>query len=981
MSRLALLILTAAPLIFAEDFGVRVILGLGDTSPTKWDGSAAVSGASIRGVEPWRFEGPDAISGNSWKVSTRAIRLFGGANRKGTPPIVANGVIVGLSGATGSSELQVKTAQGDFTVRMSDIPYGKPASALNGRVMLDRIPAASRITDSPDEQDFPAAAARNGEIWIAYLEFKHNPDHDRLRTNFQEAPANFNDRTAPTGGDTIFARHYANGKWDAAVAVTPGGEDLYRPAAAIDGKGRAWIFWSKNEKGNFDLFGRMIENGKAGATVRLSTAPGSDIDPAAATDSQGNVWVAWQGWRNGRGQIFAAKQNGNAFAAATLVASSQSNEWNPAIAADSNGRVTVAWDSYRNGNYDVFYRTVASNTAAWGKEMTGAATAKFESRPSIAYSPDGRLWMAYEEGTERWGKDWGAEETSGYALYSGRAIRLRGFDAEGRVVETATPVDGVLPGQPAPRVDAKNRQADLTDWTQTRPTAWKERKASATPVAPVSPKNSAPRLTIDASGRLWLAARSPHPTTWITIGTVWSEYVASYDGTQWTGPVFVGNSDNLLDNRPALVSLKGGDLTVIGSSDHRRNFQLQGPARPRQPGVVSDPYNNDLYMNHLSLPAGGGTMVKASATTVAAGLNPEDKAEQAAIAKMHAARVAGKYRVVRGEFHRHSEVSADGGNDGTLLDQWRYALDAGRMDWIGCCDHDNGGGREYTWWLTQKLTDVFYTPGAFVPMFSYERSVVYPEGHRNVVFAQRGVRTLPRLPLSDADNPKKAPDTQMLYAYLRKFNGIVASHTSGTNMGTDWRDNDPAVETVVEIYQGDRQNYEMPGAPRSNSESDSIGGWRPKGFVSLALEMGYKLAFEASSDHISTHMSYCNILSTGLDRDSLLAGFRARHVYGATDNILAEFHSGSNIMGDAFSSAVAPNLSVKLNGTAPFAKVHIIKDNKYVYTTSPGKADVEFQWRDSSPTPGKTSYYYVRGEQTNGELVWASPMWITYTGK
>jgi hypothetical protein len=25
---------------------------------------------------------------------------------------------------------------------------------------------------------------------------------------------------------------------------------------------------------------------------------------------------------------------------------------------------------------------------------------------------------------------------------------------------------------------------------------------------------------------------------------------------------------------------------------------------------------------------------------------------------------------------------------------------------------------------------------------------------------------------------------------------------------------------------------------------------------------------------------------------------------------------------------------------------------------------------------GKTSYNYVRGEQDNGELVWASPMWI-----
>lgn len=34
---------------------------------------------------------------------------------------------------------------------------------------------------------------------------------------------------------------------------------------------------------------------------------------------------------------------------------------------------------------------------------------------------------------------------------------------------------------------------------------------------------------------------------------------------------------------------------------------------------------------------------------------------------------------------------------------------------------------------------------------------------------------------------------------------------------------------------------------------------------------------------------------------------------------------------------------------------------------------------ESSPSPekSKTSYYYLRGEQTNGELVWVSPMWIT----
>jgi hypothetical protein len=161
------------------------------------------------------------------------------------------------------------------------------------------------------------------------------------------------------------------------------------------------------------------------------------------------------------------------------------------------------------------------------------------------------------------------------------------------------------------------------------------------------------------------------------------------------------------------------------------------------------------------------------------------------------------------------------------------------MDWAGCCDHDNGSGREYTWWLAQKLTDIYYTPGKFVPMFSYERSVAYPEGHRNVVFAKRGVRTLPRLADPESKEPAgiHADDTKMLYRYLTELGGVCASHTSATSMGTDWRDNDPRVEPLVEIYQGDRMSYEKEGAPRAgyNPKGDkeplNIAGWFPKGFV------------------------------------------------------------------------------------------------------------------------------------------------------
>jgi hypothetical protein len=959
--------------------GVRVVLGLTDKNPTKWDGSAVAHGARISKIEGWRFDGDDALaSGDSWKISTHRIRLFGAYQAMATN--VANGVVVWLDGERDSSEIVVNTAQGNFTVKLSDIPYGTMKKYLDDRVMVDRLPPVTRITNTPDEQDYPAAAVdKSGNVWMAYMEFKHHPRHDELRANLKAPPQDFSAYKEPPGGDQILLRKYAGGTWSEPIAITKPGGDLYRPAVAVDGSDRVWVFWPGNEKGIYEIWAAVVENGKAGAPMRLTNGDGSSIDPVATTDSGGRVWVAFQGWRKGRASIFASTQHANELTRPAVVGTSTGNEWNPAIAADRDGNVAVAWDSYRNGNYDVFMK-VARGPGQWGKEQAVAASAKYEAYPSIAYDPTGRLWAAYEEGGERWGKDFGAYDTTGLAVYQGRAVRVVVFDKGGKMSVPAADPSAALPGANSQKVDATTRQSDSWDWEKPDPANARDRGANRSQTTVQAPRNTSPRIQVDSSGRVWLASRSNHPVWWNPLGTVYTEYVISYDGSKWTGPLFLAHSDNILDNRPALVSARPGELVVVNSSDGRREF----PEASRHVAAASilnfskDPFNNDLYSDVIALaPASGPVAVTSAPAPSVAPANPADKSEQTAVAAMHNLRVKG-LKLVRGEFHRHSEISMDGGNDGTILDQWRYALDAGALDWVGCCDHDNGGGREYSWWITQKETQIFYSPGKFVPMFNYERSVQYPEGHRNVIFAQRGIRTLPRLPKMDDESTGPAPDTQMLYAYLKAFDGIVASHTSGTNMGTDWRDNDPLREPVVEIYQGERQNYEMPDAPRTNKADDSIGGWRPKGFVNLALEKGYKLSFQASSDHVSTHMSYCNIFVTDYTREAVLDGFKKRHVYGSTDNILADFRAGDHMMGDAFSAATAPEFKVKLTGTAPFAKVQVIKDNAYVYSTQPNKAAVEFTWKDNSPKSGKTSYYYVRGEQSDGNIVWVSPMWITY---
>ncbi|MCX6637153.1 MAG: hypothetical protein NT090_19020, partial [Acidobacteria bacterium] len=169
-----------------------------------------------------------------------------------------------------------------------------------------------------------------------------------------------------------------------------------------------------------------------------------------------------------------------------------------------------------------------------------------------------------------------------------------------------------------------------------------------------------------------------------------------------------------------------------------------------------------------------------------------------------------------------------------------------------------------------------------------------------------------------------------------------------------------------------------PEAPRSNSEKDSIGGWRPLGFVSLDLQKGYRLGFQSSSDHVSTHMSYCNLWVREPTREAIMEAFKKRRVYGATDNILADVRSAGHLMGEEFSVGEPPTIEVRVEGTAPFARIHVIKDGRYVYTVEPGTKVVGFDWTDNAALRGKTSYYYVRGEQTDGELFWASPLWIKW---
>src|SRR5208337_3804752 len=111
-------------------------------------------------------------------------------------------------------------------------------------------------------------------------------------------------------------------------------------------------------------------------------------------------------------------------------------------------------------------------------------------------------------------------------------------------------------------------------------------------------------------------------------------------------------------------------------------------------------------------------------------------------------------------------------------------------------------------------------------------------------------------------------------------------------------------------------------------------------------------------------------------RPAILAAMKARHIYGSTDYILADFRCGTHFMGDIFTNTGPPVFSVRLFGTNTFQTVVVVKNGNVVYSTSGGQA-MSFSWSDTTVKGGDKAYYYVRGVQTDGQIVWVSPMWVT----
>ncbi|MBM3740043.1 MAG: DUF3604 domain-containing protein, partial [Acidobacteria bacterium] len=742
------------------------------------------------------------------------------------------------------------------------------------------------------------------------------------------------------GRNEVWARRFDGRTWDQPRKITDAHNDCYQVKLARDRNGHIWFIWAAQVNGNFDLYARRWTGSQLTSTERLTADEQPDVNHSAATDSAGNVWVVWQGFRSGRSDIFARRFDGSAWSPAEKVSESPANDWMPAIATDGQGSAFVAWDTYDRGNYDVMARRWRNGQ--WSEVIAVATTPKFEAYVTLACDKSNRVWAAWNESGFEWGKDSGfLVKREGAPLYNWRTVNVAVWDGQWKT--PAAPFEASMP---------KHLQG----------------------------YNDMPVLQSDGTGRIWLFFRhrllriQDLPPDTPAHRAAWEIYATAYEGFRWSEPVTMPFSGGRQDVRTGFATGAPGTLYAAYSTDHRdfEDFLYQRSAvyaaRVPVPAAAADP----PQLNPRP-------PVELKAFPVQA-----DEVKDLARIRGETWTVDGKtYKIYRGDTHRHTEFSMDGNNDGSLIDAYRYAIDAASLDYLMVSDHNGLGGPDnaYPNWLLQQAVDLYHLPGTFVPLYGYERSVGYPNGHRNVIFAKRGN---PTLPIPPAENQGREGAAK-LYEYLKKYGGIAISHTSASNMGTDWRDNDPEVEPLVEIYQGDRVSAEYEGAPKAaygGNLASAPGGFRPAGYVWNAWAKGYKLGVQVASDHLSTHISYACTVATEFTRQGLIDAMKLRHSYGATDNIVLDYRMDAagkqHLQGETIKLPKGRHeLVVNIKGTKPIRQIDIVRDNKFIHTRHPLTQDESFRFVDAEPLTAKVSYYYVRVQQVDEQIAWSSPVWIS----
>ncbi len=335
----------------------------------------------------------------------------------------------------------------------------------------------------------------------------------------------------------------------------------------------------------------------------------------------------------------------------------------------------------------------------------------------------------------------------------------------------------------------------------------------------------------------------------------------------------------------------------------------------------------------------------------------------------------GEYTLAMGQTHAHSEVSVCWrSTDRDAHFNYRFMQDVQHSLFGAITDHAcNMWHTEML--LMRKLAEYYYFPGEFVAIQAHEWTGSSqhvcshsggPWGHVNpLMLAERqdlecyypGDATceggsLPRLCNVCRELSVVAPPHHMVDA-LHPFK---------------WRDFDPQVMPVVELFQDGRGSCEKPWAAGvSHMLHLEQGPW-----CDTELLSGKRFGFIAGADHGG--IARTGVLTRGLTREALYEAFTARRCFASTGvGLVIDFSFNGEPMGCAV-QATEGEFLLTVSCPEEIHAVQIVRNGQEEAQVDVREATFRYAWSTKRRRHGE--FWYCRILLANGELAWTSPIWI-----
>lgn len=360
----------------------------------------------------------------------------------------------------------------------------------------------------------------------------------------------------------------------------------------------------------------------------------------------------------------------------------------------------------------------------------------------------------------------------------------------------------------------------------------------------------------------------------------------------------------------------------------------------------------------------------------------------------------GQYNFYFGNLHSHTAYS-DGNKDSTTTgyktpaDNYRYAKQSYHIDYWGISEHNhfsstnNPGMHVADYAKGWYQADTSNVNGSFVSLFGFEWGVINNGGHI-VTYGLPdlvGWETLTNPPGNNYNVYCAKSDYTNFWPIVNDYpyGFCTLAHPSSGDYGDllgaaaySPVAEDAIVGTAIRSGSAFSQTTDYSDPAPTSYESSYL----------RALAKGYHLGPTMDHDNHYTTFGRTNqtrtvALASQLHRDSILLAFKVGRFYASDDwNAKVNFTVNGQYMGSDFALGTNSSIAISVNDEDLGDNVNTIQlyygvpasgTNATVLTSATGTASLNYV---HTTTLNSRYYYFAKITQTDGDIIWTSPIWV-----